>query len=223
MRSIGDVASAKPIFVSVTFLIAAILSTGAVVQDYFIGEPWMARTIQETTAAPWEETMEVVSFIGQYYILMPMALLLVAWSLWKNHRAETLVILAALMSMAINPVLKSVVNRPRPPDDLVPWRHFDGMGFPSGHAFSAVVLFGLLYYFVPLLLPWKAAVYLTRASLILLILLIGISRVYLGAHWPSDVLGGFLYGTIVLTLLIGFHGWLSGSYGRRVEAKLRNL
>ena len=172
--------STKPMILTIVFLIAAILSAGAVIQDYFIGDPWLSRTIQETTAAPWEETMEGVSFIGQNYILIPMELLLFAWFLWKNHRAETLVVLAALMSLAVNPVLKSAVNRPRPPDDLVEvWRDFSGMGFPSGHAFSAVVLFGLLYYLAPILVPWKAAAYLIRASLILLILLIGISRVYL--------------------------------------------
>ena len=213
--------STKQFTLIVAFLSVAILSAGAVIQDYFIGEPWLARTIQDTTASPWEETMVAVSFIGRNYILIPMALLLFTWFLWKNHRPETIVVFAAIVSFAINPVLKIVINRPRPPDDLVSvWRHFDGLGFPSGHAFSAVVLFGLLYYLLPILVPWKAAAYLIRASLILLILLIGISRVYLGAHWPSDVLAGLLYGTIMLTLLIGFHGWLSGGYGRRAEAKL---
>ena len=213
--------STKQLILTTAFLIAAILSTGAVIQDYFIGEPWLARNIQETSAGPWEETMEVVSFIGQNYILIPLALLLFAWFLWKNHRAETLVVVAALISLAINPVLKIVVNRPRPPDDLVSvWGNFDGVGFPSGHAFSAVVLFGLLYYLVPLLVRWKAAAYLARGSLIMLILLIGISRVYLGAHWPSDVLGGVTYGTIMLTLLIGFHGWLSGEARRRYDAPI---
>ena len=68
-----------------------------------------------------------------------------------------------------------------------------------------MILFGLVYYLAPIMVPWKRAVRLLRLSSFMLILLIGISRVYLGAHWPSDVLGGFLVGGIMLTLLIHLH------------------
>ena len=112
----------------------------------------------------------------------------------------------ALLSMAVNPMLKFLVDRPRPTEDLVMiWRDPAGMGFPSGHASTAMILFGLIYYLAPIIVPWKWAVPLLRLSSFMPILLIGISRVYLGAHWPSDVLGGFLVGGVILTLLIHLH------------------
>ena len=206
---------------TVAFLMAAVMSAGAAFQDYFVGDLWLAQVTQKATAAQWEETMEAASIIGRNFILIALALSLFAWFVWKNQRPEALVVLGALLSLAINPVLKLAMDRPRPTEDLVAvWRDFDGLSFPSGHAFSALVLFGLLYYLAPALVPRKAWANVVRFSSLLMVLLIGISRVYLGAHWPSDVLGGFLFGIITLTFLIGFHKWLSGTHGHLWEARV---
>ena len=138
--------------------------------------------------------------------MIVMALTFFGWFLWRGQKAEYIVFGGALLSLAVNPVLKLLVDRPRPTEDLVIiWRDSAGLGFPSGHAYTAMVLFGLLYYLAPIIVRWKRAVLLLRLSSLMLILLIGISRVYLGAHWPSDVLGGFLVGGIILTLLIHLH------------------
>ena len=206
---------------AVALLIVAGLSIGAVFQDRFVADLWLTRTFQEVTATPWGHTMEGATIIGQNAVLIAIAVSVLLWLLWSRQRAEATVLLAALLSLGVNPLLKIVVNRPRPSDELVTvWRDFGGLGFPSGHAFSAIVLFGLLYYLAPRAVPWEGPAALIRASSLTLILLIGVSRVYLGAHWPSDVLGGFLYGIIVLALLIGFHEWISGTQGRRSEARV---
>jgi undecaprenyl-diphosphatase len=190
----------------VASLIAALLCGAASIQDYFVGDLFLARAIQEIRVAPWEETMEVVSTIGEELPMAVMASVFFVWFLWKRQRAEYMVFGGALLSLAVNPVLKLLVDRPRPTEDLVIiWRDAEGVGFPSGHAFTAIILFGLLYYLAPTIIPWKRAVPLLRLSCIMLIILMGISRVYLGAHWPSDVLGGFLVGGIMLMLLIHLH------------------
>ena len=112
----------------------------------------------------------------------------------------------ALLSQGVNPLLKLLVDRPRPTEDLLMiWRDPAGLGFPSGHAYTAIILFGLIYYLAPSVVPWKWIVRLLRLSSLILIVLIGISRVYLGAHWPSDVLGGFLVGGIMLAILSQLH------------------
>jgi undecaprenyl-diphosphatase len=187
-------------------LMAVLLSVAAAIQDYFIGDLFIAREIQSIRVAPWEETMEVVSAIGEELPMAVTTSIFFGWFLWKRQKAEYMVLGAALLSLAVNPVLKLLVDRPRPTEDLVIiWRDAEGVGFPSGHAFTAIILFGLLYYLAPTVVPWRRAVTLLRISSIMLIVLIGISRVYLGAHWPSDVLGGFLVGGIMLTLLIHLH------------------
>ena len=205
---------------AIVLLVTAFLSVWAAVRDYFIGDLFLARAIQKVSATPWEETMEVVSFIGATFPMLAIALALFAWFLWKRRQAECYAVFAVLLGFGVSPILKALVDRPRPTADLVSvWRYFDGLGFPSGHALNAVLLFGLLFYLAPLLVPWRGAVSIIRTLLVALIGLMGVSRVYLGAHWPSDVLGGFLYGAIVLAALVSFHGWLARRYGGQTPAK----
>ncbi|MFQ5790616.1 MAG: phosphatase PAP2 family protein, partial [Acidobacteriota bacterium] len=110
---------------------------------------------------------------------------------------------ASGVSGAANRLLKIAVGRPRPSDGLVkilvPYPH---ESFPSGHVVFFVQYFGFLMF-----LAWALVKPGSRRTALLLllglpILLIGVSRVYLGAHWPSDVIGGYLAGGIWLTLTI---------------------
>jgi len=94
------------------------------------------------------------------------------------------------------------VARPRPQASTFATSGSDTFGFPSGHAMTFTLFFGLLAY-----LAWS---YLRPGWLRLLavggcgavILLVGVSRVYLSDHWPSDVLGGYLFGLVWLLLTL---------------------
>ena len=196
----------KPRLLILATLFAIILSTAAAVQDYFIGDLFLARALQEIRVTQWEEVMEIASVIGRALPMVVLALGFFGWFLWKRQKAEYMVMGGALLSFAVNPILKLVIDRPRPTVDLViVWNDSAGLGFPSGHAYTAMILFGVLYYLAPMITSGKRVITLMRFSFLTLIILIGISRVYLGAHWPSDVLGGFLVGGIMLTLLIHLH------------------
>ena len=189
-----------------SLLLGVLLSAAAGTRDYFSGDLYVARAIQGIHAPPWEEVMEFATYIGKPGPMMAGGLTLFGWFLWKRQRAEYLAVAVALLGLGVNPLLKRLVERPRPTDELLSiWREQSGLSFPSGHAFTAMLLFGLLYYLAPRLVPRIGAIRLLRAGSLAMILLIGVSRVYLGAHWPSDVLGGFLFGGIVLAVVVHIH------------------
>ncbi len=113
-----------------------------------------------------------------------------------------LVLLAGLSSLLDSPI-KLAVNRPRPTAALVQvFAAEHGSGFPSGHAVFAAVVLGFLAYLAVTRLHRRSLRMLSFTGLLTIILLTGASRVYLGVHWPSDVLGGYLVGAALLVTLI---------------------
>ena len=118
-----------------------------------------------------------------------MVLLTALWLVWKaRRRAALIIIVVPILAGVTNSVLKEAFARARP--DIVP--HLDNIGnlaYPSGHAANAVAFFLL----AALILATKRPV-LWRSVAVSAAILIGTSRVLLGVHWPSDVLGGWLWG-----------------------------
>jgi len=150
--------------------------------------------------------MECISFIfgGWSSVLVVVATGIVVW--WRIGRLEAIMIPVGGLITLVNTTLKLAINRPRPSADLVHVLSSEqGNGFPSGHAFFAILILGLTAYFISINLKNRVLRMLVLAGLIALILLIGTSRVYLGVHWPSDVIGGYLIGGAFLTALIWFH------------------
>jgi undecaprenyl-diphosphatase len=119
----------------------------------------------------------------------------------------------AAVQGAANTLLKAAVARPRPAEPLVRVLvPVDGYSFPSAHVMFYTVCFGLLIYLIlrhAQHAGWKIA---SASTLTGLILLVGPSRLYLGAHWLGDVVAGYLLGAILLA-------WAIASY----EAKWRAL
>ena len=98
-------------------------------------------------------------------------------------------------------LLKEVVGRARP-EYLIAGSEPSSMSFPSGHSLFAMVFGGLLIILIGELVKSTPVRRLLQFGLVLMILAIGASRVYLGLHWPSDVLGGYLFGGLALLGLI---------------------
>lgn len=138
----------------------------------------------------------------------------VALVLWlRGYRGDAILLAVGLAVLPLVQVaVKELVDRPRPEADMVILRAgFDSPSFPSGHVTSGVFLYGyLLYLSFRLSLPPTAGWALAAVSLFILIVA-GPANVYLGVHWPSDVLGGFAWALALLAPVFAAGACLRGS------------
>jgi membrane-associated phospholipid phosphatase len=101
-----------------------------------------------------------------------------------------------------------LIQRPRPTANLVHvFRILNSYSFPSGHVMFYVVFFGFLFFLAFALLKPSLVRNLLLLFFAVMILLIGVSRIYLGQHWASDVLGAYLLGSLTLVANIVFYRW----------------
>jgi len=116
-------------------------------------------------------------------------------------------VLLSGLDRLLNSGLKELVQRPRPSPELVQvgGQPPPSFSFPSGHADGAVVLYGLLFYFVTVYVPVPWLRLPLQALCLWVVLFTGMERVYVGHHWPSDVVGGYWQGALVLAGLIALH------------------
>ncbi|WP_400191833.1 phosphatase PAP2 family protein [Hymenobacter sp. B81] len=131
-----------------------------------------------------------VTFFGSARWFVAVALLLPALLWWRKLRREAVEVFAAVAGAALfNQGLKLYFGRVRPDTALLPQ---PGLSFPSGHAMIGVALYGMLAWHL-----WQHGRRVGgMAALLLWALLIGLSRIYLHVHYPTDVLAGFAAGTL---------------------------
>ena len=144
--------------------------------------------------------MKSISMFGfEIPIVLGVAIFIVA--LIRKYRKEAFVFaLVVGMAPVIDGILKRVIQRPRPP--FFPLVSAGSYSFPSGHALTSFVFYATLTYFIYYFTKNKRLTAISAICFSLLILLIGISRIYLGVHYPTDVLTGWLIGLC----------WLSGVF-----------
>ncbi|MBI4305848.1 MAG: phosphatase PAP2 family protein [Chloroflexi bacterium] len=184
------------------FALAFAYSLPAFFLERFPGDLGIAVAVGSARHSPLTEFMEVVSFVGKGWPMIALAGVIAACFFLLRVPRACVAVLGGLVAMGINPLFKLIIQRPRPPAELVNATDtFGGLGFPSGHAFQAVILFGVLAFLASDLIKDLALRRLVQGALVALVFAIGISRVYLGAHWASDVLGGYLWGAAFLLLL----------------------
>jgi len=105
------------------------------------------------------------------------------------------------IAMLISTTLKNLTKRSRPLTDYVAGMRIRSFSFPSGHTTGSTITFGLLAYYALHFLPTPLNS-IAAAILALTIISVGMSRVYLGAHFPTDVIGGWLLGATALTVVM---------------------
>jgi len=144
----------------------------------------------------------VSSIFGPLWaVVMVLIAGLLLW--WRIGRLEAaLIVIAALLSQ-VDILLKLLINQSRPSGTLIQiLSQVSGSGFPSGHAMFSILFLGTLAYILDFRLRKSGLRIWSIIFFSLLTLLVGLSRIYLGVHWPSEVLGGYLFGGIFLTALI---------------------
>jgi membrane-associated phospholipid phosphatase len=124
------------------------------------------------------------------------------------HWEAVATLFAAFFAALVNVIVKDYIRRPRPGIDLVHvFQVLNSYSFPSGHVMFYVGFFGFLWFLTYTLLKHS---WIRTLLLILLggpIALVGVSRVYLGQHWPSDVMGAYLLGSLCLVITIELYRW----------------
>jgi undecaprenyl-diphosphatase len=157
-------------------------------------------------------TKGITHLIGSWRT--PVIVILVALAGWlrAGKSGGLLVILSGIAALVSDP-LKEIVGRPRPSPELVNviMTEFGG-SFPSGHTVFAVLVFGTLMYLLVTgekRVLWKS---LSISGCLLVILFIAASRIYLGVHWLSDVIGGLLISSTILFGLIWFYRILKSRF-----------
>ena len=144
--------------------------------------------------------MRTVTWLGSAAVLYPATLVLALhwWRRERDWRAGTMLAASLAGSTALYNIFKRITERPRPPagDALGTYSHWS---FPSGHATQCMAFFAML-----LVIAWLAGwarLRLWGIAVAVVVLAVGASRIYLGAHWFTDVLGGYALGAAWVSLL----------------------
>jgi len=152
------------------------------------------------------QAARVLAFLGSPPVIAGLALIsAVLGMLWHKVRGAAWTLPVAIIGAGlIIQGVKLLIKRPRP-SFFTPLLHESGYSFPSGHSLIAMVVYGLLGYFLLHLVKNAGARLLVRALTVLLVLAIGVSRVYVGVHYPTDVLAGWTAGVPWLITCLGLH------------------
>ena len=188
-------------------LIAGVLGTLALfvlawAYPTFPGDEGALVRLQALRAEWLDSTARGFAKLGLFWVFVPAAAFLTGCLLLIRRYADAAMVVAGLAVIGIGNGLKLIVDRPRPEYSLLDSVQ-SGLSFPSGHSLLAVVMGGVLVYLVG---RWVKQIALRRAiqvGLILIVMAMGASRVYLGVHWPSDVIGSYVFGLMALVVLIG--------------------
>jgi len=222
----------RHIIESILWVLGLILLTVAGVLTHFHPGPWpgeleFSRWVQSLNLGPWASSW--LNFVSALNDPIPAGIALGLWFfgmlLARWFRDAILLILAVGVGNGIDALIGDLVVRPRPSPKLV---HVDNLlkynSFPSGHSCHVVIYYGFLLYlsFTKPVREWRYHWFLLPLQIfaVLNILTVGFARIQEGEHWVSDVLGGYLSGTLWLFLFIILYRWVTNVQYRRRAKRL---
>ena len=192
--------------------------------QFFPGDQTITRNFKKSSSLT-PKIHELISEPGFPKIGVPLTISIAGIFCALRFRLESIFILFTSSSNLLNWTVKRLIRRPRPSGTLVTvTRVINEPSFPSGHIMHYINWFGLLTYL--LATNWRSGK--LRNILITIcasmIALIGPSRIYLGAHWPSDVMAGYIYGGLwfggVMTIYLRIKAWIHPPVGKTATPEI---
>ncbi len=188
---------------ALAWIVAASFGIAAAGDGVLSGDVRVARWVQRADSSVAESVAAFGNWAGAYLTGAGLSVVVVLILTWRRQWAEIALLGAVLLVRALNATVKGWVDSPRPTADLIRvTEDADSLGFPSGHASGAMLFFGALAWIGWVTLRAGLARTVVAGLCFLTVGIVGYGRISTGAHWPSDVLGGYILGLAVLGTLV---------------------
>ncbi len=188
---------------TVLAVLTVAFSIAARLEGHFPGDVRIARAVQGITVPVVGGLLHIENTIGSPWPAVAIITVFTVGLVLARRLRLALLFLSINLLRGVGSVVKGAVDRPRPDSSLVHvFGHSSGASFPSGHVFSAVLLYGTLAVLAQIMPLPRLVRRGVQTLCLLIVLFMGPARVYVGAHWPSDVLGGYLWGLLMLLLAL---------------------
>ena len=183
-----------------TLVVLGTLAEGVRSQEIFTLDTWAFPFLHAIASPAMDTFMNLLTDLGTTLVFVPVFVVATALLLWKRRNGAVLfLVVVSVGAVILNGTMKVLIQRPRP---VLPWATvLPDYSFPSGHTMNS-----LAFYVALALIAWSIAGrrigLLSLAAASLIVLGVGISRIYLGYHYLTDVVGGVLAG-IAWLLVVG--------------------
>ncbi len=199
------------LFVAIAFTSLAYLGL------YPPGDATVARAVQSVRIPGLDVVSEALYRAGLSPVFQVIALVIAAVLFLRRYRLAASFVLLAMAARGMSLLLKEIVERPRPSSPLVDVsEQAGGFSFPSGHVLGTMLLLGFVIYLAQEKIADRRLRLAVQVSSVLVIGLMGLQRVYAGAHWPTDVLAAYLWGGVILFALVQAYRFCAGCRWRRL-------
>jgi undecaprenyl-diphosphatase len=188
------------------FALALLLGVYSMVMGQPAWEAQLMRWQQAGSPPPLRWLAEALTWAGNSTPSLLIAGSAVGLLLAARQRALALLLVSAVALRGLSPLLKDLFERPRPSPELVDVAtQLSNPSFPSGHVLGATLLYGFLVYAAEVAIVNLRVRRAVQAGCVGMVCLMGYARMELGEHWPTDVVGGWLIGLLLVSALAWLH------------------